>query len=148
MKTNFIFILLAIFLLIFFLKEHKNFGVDIEKEETNNLRGTPVRVITAEPMDMRLRHERNNRWAGLVREIESNQSRYISALDEQFSGEEGDPIKFREEKIIILTTAEKHLTELLNLEEEHNSSKSSLVEIRKQKYRVNKLIEDVGPYAR
>ena len=148
MKTKSLFILLAIFLLIFLSKEDKNFEGDMEAKDTDNLRGTPVRTITAEPMDMRLRHERDNRWAVLLREIEGNQSRYVSALDEQFSGEEGDPIKFREEKIIILSTAEKHLIELLRLEEEHSSSKSSLVEIRKQKYRVNKLIEDVGPYAR
>ena len=145
MKSIYIFIFFAIFIAVCF----SNWPTSTENiEQSEEAVEKNIRVITAEPMDTRLRHERSARWANLIKEIEDNKNRYILALEEQFSGEEGDPLRFREEKKIILSIAEKHLAELLALEKEHSSSKSSLVEIRRQKYRVDKLIEDIGPYAR
>jgi hypothetical protein len=144
-KSIYIFIFFAIFIAVCFFNWPTSTGNIEQPEEAAE---KIIRVITAEPMDTRLRHERSARWVSLIKEIEDNKARYILALEEQFSGEEGDPLRFREEKKIILSTAKKHLAELLVLEKEHSSSKSSLVEIRRQKYRVDKLIEDISPYAR
>ena len=99
----------------------------------------------AEPMeiDLRPRHLHDERWVGVTEIVAGAEQRFSAAVDDQYSGEEGDFLQFRRAREEILHDLEAALLILNEMLVVCDSSKTSSLKIRQQIARADKLATDI-----
>lgn len=117
---------------------------EVEQPKRSHTGGTEV---VATKMDLRPKHEQDERWENAILQGEEGKALFEKAVKDHY-GDDPDAFKFRARMADAKVMMEKALVDLHALRKEYGDNQNSANEIDKKIRRYNGSLEEYGPKAR